>query len=150
MSLMIKASPLRELSTLNERLNRMFNEVRFPSFQGQDLELATSWVPAVNIFENDQEVSVSVDLPGIKKEDVEITLENNVLTLKGTRKLENEEKRENYHRVERAYGTFARSFNLPNTVDAEKIGAEYQDGVLHIHLPKREESKPRQISVKVR
>lgn len=147
MSMMIRNSPWHELSTLQDRINRIFGD-SFPTYSSE-VELATTWAPAVNIFENDEAVTVSIDLPGVKKEDVEITLENNVLTLRGNRKLEYEDKRDNYHRIERAHGAFARSFTLPNRVDAEKIAAEYQEGVLHIHLPKREESKPRQISVKV-
>lgn len=149
MSMMPRTSPFRDLATLQDRINRMFGDFSFPA-GAPDVEVATTWAPAVNIFEDQEEVAVTADLPGMKKEDVEITLENNVLTLRGHRRLEDEDKRENYHRVERAYGTFARSFTLPNTVNSEKISAEYTDGVLQIHLPKREESKPRQISVKVK
>ncbi len=150
MSIIVRANPFRELSTLQNRINRVFGDIRFPALDADADLSTTAWAPAVNIFENEEEVSVTADLPGVRKEDVEITLENNVLTVKGTRKLENEEKRDNYHRIERAYGSFTRSFTLPNTVDGEKIFAEYHDGVLQIHLPKREESKPRQISVKVK
>ena len=108
------------------------------------------WVPAVDIFENGkQELVLKAELPDMKREDIQVVFENNTLTLKGERKFENDVKQEQFHRVERAYGTFSRSFSLPSTVDASKIGAEYKNGVLTVTLPFREEAKPRTINVEV-
>jgi HSP20 family protein len=126
-----------------DRLNQMFADF----YSGG---VARNWVPAVDIFENDnQEVVIKADVPEIKREDISVTFENNVLTLKGERKAEQVTKREQFHRVERHHGSFTRSFTLPNTVDASRIAASYKDGVLTITLPRREETKPKQISVNV-
>ena len=108
------------------------------------------WVPAVDIFENGkQELVLKAELPDMKREDIQVVFENNTLTLKGERKFEDQIKQEQFHRVERAYGTFSRSFSLPSTVDASKIAAEYKNGVLTVTLPFREEAKPRTINVEV-
>jgi HSP20 family protein len=126
-----------------DRLNQMFSD-----FYGQAFSRA--WVPAVDIYETDaHEVVVKAELPDMKREDINLTFENGVLTLKGERKFEPEAKKENYQRVERHHGTFTRSFTLPNTVDATRISAAYKDGVLTIRLPQREEAKPKQIAVNV-
>jgi HSP20 family protein len=103
----------------------------------------------VDIFENEGNLVLKAELPGIEPKDVDVRVENNVLTLRGERKFENEVKREQYHRVERAYGTFSRSFTLPNVVDTDKIKAEFKDGVLRVTLPQREEAKPKQITIAV-
>jgi HSP20 family protein len=119
---------------------------------GAELSRGTSgrWVPAVDIFENGkQELVLKAELPDMKREDIQVVFENNTLTLKGERKFESDVKQEQFHRVERAYGAFSRSFSLPSTVDASKIAAEYKNGVLTITLPFREESKPRTINVEV-
>jgi HSP20 family protein len=127
--------------------------VRFDPFA--DLLTNGRWVPAVDIFENArQELVLKAELPDMKREDIQVVFENNTLTLKGERKFENAAaengvKQEQYHRLERAYGTFSRSFSLPSTVDAAKIGAEYKNGVLTVTLPFREESRPRTINVEV-
>ena len=122
--------------------------VRFDPFA--DLLTNGRWVPAVDIYENSkQELVLKAELPDMKREDIQVVFENNTLTIKGERKFENEVNKEQYHRVERAYGTFSRSFSLPSTVDASKIGAEYKNGVLTVKLPLREEAKPRQIKVDV-
>jgi HSP20 family protein len=127
--------------------------IRFDPFA--DLLTNGRWVPAVDIFENDkQELVLKAELPDMKREDIQVVFENNTLTLKGERKFENtaaenKVKQEQFHRLERAYGTFSRSFSLPSTVDATKIAAEYKNGVLTITLPFREESKPRTINVEV-
>jgi HSP20 family protein len=127
--------------------------VRFDPFA--DLLTNGRWVPAVDIFENGkQELVLKAELPDMKREDIQVVFENSTLTIKGERKFDgaalgDAEKREQYHRVERAYGTFSRSFSLPSTVDATKIGAEYKNGVLTVTLPFREEAKPRTISVEV-
>jgi len=110
----------------------------------------SSWTPAVDITEHDDQFVVKVELPGVNKDDVKITLENNILTIRGEKKQEKETKKENYHRVERSYGSFQRSFTLPTTVKSDKIDAAYKDGILQIALPKAEEAKPKQIEVKVK
>jgi HSP20 family protein len=134
----------RELAGMEiDRLNRMFSE-----FYGEALTRA--WVPPVDIYETDQhEVVLKAELPDVKREDIGVTFENGVLTLKGERKFEQETKRENFQRLERRFGQFSRSFTLPNTVDASRISASYKDGVLTIRLPQREEAKPKQIAVNV-
>ena len=149
----VRWEPFRDLLTLQGRMNRLFDE----SFRGasrgsateDDWALGGSWAPVVDIYEQEGHIVLKAELPGIDSKDVDIRLENNVLTLSGERKLDNEVKRENYHRVERAYGSFTRSFTLPTVVDQEKINAEYKDGVLRVTLPKREEAKPKQISIAV-
>jgi HSP20 family protein len=141
---LVRWSPIGELAGMEvDRLNRMFEDF----YSGG---LARNWVPAVDIYENDkQEVVIKAELPEVKREDINVTFENNVLTLKGERKVEESTKREQFQRVERHYGSFTRSFTLPNTVDASRIAASYKDGVLTITLPRREEAKPKQISVNV-
>ena len=111
---------------------------------------STSWMPPVDIYQNgDHEVVLKAEIPGMNREDLDITVENFVLTIKGEKKFSNEVKEEQYHHVERRYGSFSRSFSLPQTVDAGKVGADYKDGVLTVRLPLREEAKPRQIKVDV-
>jgi HSP20 family protein len=126
---------------LFEGLNSPFAEEAFP---------LTTWAPACDIYETEKEVVVKAELPGLKKEEVNVSIENNLLTIQGERKFEEETKKDNYHRVERAYGEFLRSFTLPAFVDTAKIGAEFKDGILMLTLPKREEAKPKQIEVKVK
>ena len=109
----------------------------------------TTWAPAVDIYETPNELVVKADLPDVNEKDIDMRVENNLLTIRGERKFEKSVSEENYLRVERTYGAFSRSFSLPNTVNAEKIGAEYKNGVLTVTLPKREESKPRQVKVTV-
>jgi len=142
----VRWDPFRDLSTLQERVNRLFVGTLGP-FRGE--EALSRWAPPVDIYETEQEIVLKADLPEVKLEDVDIRVENNTLTVKGERRMENEVKEDNYHRVERYYGGFARTFSLPNTVDAEKIRADYNDGVLRITMPKREEAKPKQIKVSV-
>ena len=122
--------------------------VRFDPFA--DLLTNGRWVPAVDIYENGkQELVLKAELPEMKREDITVLFENNTLTIKGERKFDNEAKKEQFHRVERAYGTFSRSFSLPSTVDASKIGAEYKNGVLTVTLPFRDEARPRTINIEV-
>jgi HSP20 family protein len=138
---LIKWDPFREFNALTER---------FGNFPGRFWEAPTSttiWNPLADIFENDNEVVVKAELPGMAAKDIDIKLENNVLTLRGERKFEKEAKEENYHRVEREYGSFSRVFSLPVTVNPDKVTAEYKDGVLKIVLPKREEIKPKPIKI---
>ena len=137
-------SPFRGFSTLQDQINRVFND----AFERRESNL-TSWAPAVDIYETENELVVKADLPDIDPKDLDIRAENNILTIRGERKFERNVNEENYLRVERAYGTFSRSFVLSNTVNTESIKAEYQNGVLTLHVPKREEAKPRQIKVNV-
>jgi HSP20 family protein len=133
-------------SSLQDQVNRLFHE----AFEtNSDQASLTTWAPAVDIFENEQELVVKADLPEVKPEDLDIRVENNVLTIRGERKFEKKENENNYLRVERTYGAFSRSFALANTVNAEAIKADYKNGVLELHIPKREEAKPKQIKVNV-
>jgi HSP20 family protein len=137
---LIRWDPFRDFNALPLRFGAPFKNWGTPTE-------ATAWNPAVDIFETDNHVVIQAELPGINANNIEVNLENNVLTLKGERKFEKEAKDENYYRVEREYGTFLRSFLLPRAVDAEKVSAEYKDGILKILLPKREETKPKSIRV---
>ena len=145
----VRWEPFRDLITLQDRMNRMFDE-RFGRVQAGDINMVTgAWSPAVDIYETDHNIIVKAELPEMKEKDIDIRLENDTLTLKGERKFEKETREENYHRVERAYGAFSRSFTLPTSVDQDKISAEYKDGVLKITLPKKVETKPKQIKVNI-
>jgi HSP20 family protein len=147
----VRFDPFRDMLTLQDRMNRLFDEsFRAISKSGgeEDWTLG-SWSPAVDIYEQNGNIVLKAELPGVEPKDVDVRVENNVLTLRGERKLDNEVKRENYHRIERAYGSFSRSFTLPSVVDTEKIKAEYRDGVLRMTLPKRDEAKPKQITINV-
>jgi HSP20 family protein len=124
--------------------------VRWDPFRDFGFSTATTWLPPVDIFQNgDQEIVLKAELPDMKREDIDITVENFVLTIKGEKKLASDVKDEQYHHIERRYGSFSRSFSLPQTVDASRVNAEYRDGVLTLRLPLREEAKPRQIKVDV-
>jgi HSP20 family protein len=136
--------PFREIARLQDEMSRLLDNRH--SFNGSE---SVGWAPAVDIYEDEDSVTLRAELAGVDPKDVDVRFENGVLTLRGERKLEHEDKRENYHRVERTYGTFTRSFALPGTVDAEKIRAEAKNGVLAIVVPKRAEAKPRAIQVKV-
>ena len=138
--------PFREAVSLQEQASRMFNDLFGPSREESSL---TSWAPAVDIFETAQELVVKVDLPDVDPKELDIRVENNVLTIRGERKFEKKVNEENYLRVERTYGAFSRSFSLANTVHTEAIKADYQNGVLTLSIPKREEAKPKQIKVNV-
>jgi len=140
---LIKWDPFREFNALPARL-------AFWGKWGKDWEeplSTTTYVPSVDIFETDNEVVVKAEMPGMNANDIDVRLENNVLTLKGERHFEKDAKEENYHRIEREYGTFTRSFALPRTVNGDKVSAEYRDGILKIVLPKKEETKPKAIKV---
>jgi HSP20 family protein len=145
MNTLTRWDPFRGVSSLQEQVNRFFED-SFRARFGDDSAI-TAWAPAVDIFEDGDQMVLKADLPDLDEKDIDIRIENNTLTLRGERKFEKKVSEENYLRVERAYGTFSRSFSLPNTVDGEKIRAEYRNGVLTVTLPKREESKPRQIPV---
>jgi HSP20 family protein len=141
--------PTRELSSLQNRMNRVFEETFGTTpFPGEQ-PAAGSWSPAVDIFETDQEIVLRAEVPGVAKEQVHVEVDDGVLELRGERKFEKEAKEESYHRVERAYGAFQRYFSLPDSVDSEKVRAELKDGILEVRLGKREQAKPKQIRVNV-
>jgi HSP20 family protein len=146
MATIARLEPFRGISTLQDQFNRLFNE----SFRNSGEESAlTTWAPAVDIYETPNELVVKADLPDVNEKNIDVRVENNLLTIRGERKFEKSVSEENFLRVERTYGAFSRSFSLPNTLNAEAIGAEYKNGVLTVTLPKREESKPRQVKVTV-
>jgi HSP20 family protein len=143
---MVRFDPFRDLAVLQDRMNRLFNETYNPR-PSDDLTSRGTWTPAVDIYEVDGALVLKAELPDLRREDIDVSVENSTLTIRGERKLDNEIKQENFHRIERAYGSFVRSFSLPNTVDATKIAAEYKNGVLTVKLPVREEAKARQIQI---
>ena len=152
---LVRWNPARELAAwpsdlfgIQREMNKMFDGV-FRSTGDEDYSFS-SWTPAVDIAEHDEEYLVKVELPGVNRDEVKLTLENNILTIRGEKKQEKETKKENYHRVERSYGSFQRSFTLPAAVKSDKIDASYKDGILTVSLPKAEEAKPKQIEVKVK
>jgi len=128
-------------------MNRLFDDSMRGMRPGEEGLASAIWSPAVDIYETENEVILKAELPEINQKDIEIQVENNTLILRGERKFEKEAKRENFHRIERAYGNFSRSFTLPNTIDQERIRADYKDGILKVMMPKREEIKPKQIKV---
>jgi len=138
--------PFRGATTLQDQINRLLNEAFDRTSDEANL---TTWAPAVDIYETEHELVVKADIPEIKPEELDIRVENNILTIRGERKFEKEVSENNYLRVERSYGSFSRSFSLANTVNAEAIKADYKNGVLTLSIPKREEAKPKQIKVNV-
>jgi len=139
--------PFREFATLQGHMNRLFGDVYA---RDEDVTQRGNWVPPVDIYETEgHDLVIKAELPDMTREDIEVTVENNTLTLRGTKKLPTDVKEEQFRRVERSYGTFSRSFTLPTTVDSSKVGAEYRNGVLTVKLPFREEAKPRTINVEV-
>src|SRR5437660_9770479 len=148
MTVLTRWEPLREFATLEDRMNRLFRDSYNDA--GQDESLTTSrFAPAVDVYEDEHQVTLKVEVPGIDEKDIDVRVENNTLTVQGERKIEHEEKEENYRRVERQYGSFVRTFTLPPTVDNEKVAANYEKGVLKITLPKKAEAKPKQIKVNI-
>ncbi|MBK9164662.1 MAG: Hsp20/alpha crystallin family protein [Acidobacteria bacterium] len=145
MMTMIKFDPFRELRTLNDEMNRLFTAVPASADRGEFARGA--WSPNVDIYEDENRLIVEAELPGMNREDFEVSVENNVLTLKGERKFEKKTEGDNYHRVERAYGSFTRQFTLPQTITAEGATADFENGVLRVALPKREETKARKIEI---
>jgi HSP20 family protein len=146
----VRWQPFRDLLATEREFDRLFREAFSPLFGQREGEFSTrAWAPAVDIFETENSIVLKAELPGVDPKDVEVRVEDNTLYLKGERKFEKETKEENYHRIERSYGSFARSFVLPNSMDAEKVAAEYQDGLLTLTLPKREEAKPKTIKINV-
>jgi HSP20 family protein len=146
MNSVIRWEPFRNVNSLQEQFNRLFEG----SFPGRSSESnLTTWAPAVDIYETENELVLKADLPDINEKDLDIRIENNTLTVRGERKFEKQVNEDNYLRVERSYGSFSRSFSLPNTINTEAINAEYKNGVLTVTMPKRAESKPKQVKVNV-
>ncbi len=145
-AMLTQFQPFRGVSTLQDQINRLFSETFDRSSEEANL---TPWAPAVDIYETEQNLVVKADLPDIKPEELDIRVENNILTIRGERKFEKKVNENNYLRVERSYGSFSRSFSLASTVDTEAIQADYKHGVLTLSIPKREEAKPKQIKVRV-
>jgi len=148
MTVMTRWNPYRELENLQNRMSRLFEE-QYGGGREEALTTSGAFVPPVDIYEDQHGIQLKLEVPGIDEKDLNINVENNVLTVSGERKFESEQKEENFHRIERRYGSFTRSFTLPNTVDTEKITADYNNGVLGIRLVKREEAKPKQIKVNI-
>jgi HSP20 family protein len=142
----IRWDPFRDIVTLRDKMNRLFEDA--VTHRGEDKDLISgSWAPAVDIYEDENQLVLSAEVPGIEEKDVEIRIEDSTLVIQGERTMEKETKEENYHRIERAYGSFYRSFTLPNYVDQEKIHAEHEHGVLKITMPKKPELKPRKVKI---
>jgi HSP20 family protein len=146
MTVLTRWDPFREFSTLQDRMNRLFRD----SYGDREEALTTStFAPAVDVYEDEHDITLKIDVPGIDEKDIDVRIENNTLTVHGERKFEKEEKEENFRRVERQYGSFTRQFTLPNTVDTEHVQANYDKGTLKIQLAKKAEAKPKQIKVNV-
>jgi HSP20 family protein len=141
-------SPFEDLFSIQRGMNRLMTD-SFGTRERNEAALA-AWSPVVDVYEDENSYLIKAELPGVARDDVKVGLDRNLLTISGERRLEQEEKRENYHRIERSYGQFFRSFSLPPNVNTEAIAAEFKDGVLKLSLPKKEESKPKQIQVAVK
>jgi HSP20 family protein len=151
MTLLTRWEPFRELSTMQDRINRMnrlFRESYSPEAPEEALT-TTSYAPPVDIYEDEHNIVLKLEVPGIDEKDIDVRIENTTLTVHGERKIEKEEKEENFRRIERQYGEFTRSFTLPSSVDAAQVTAHYDKGVLKINLAKKAEAKPKQIKVNV-
>src|SRR6201982_2637894 len=146
MTVLTRWDPFREFSTLQDRMNRLFRD----SYGEREEALTTStFAPPVDVYEDEHNITLKIEVPGIDEKDIDVRIENNTLTVHGERKFEKEEKEEHYRRIERQYGSFPRTFTLPNTVDTEGVSATYEKGVLKITLAKKAEAKPKQIKVNV-
>ena len=151
MKTLARWDPWREFETLQERINRIFDTSLLRRYMGEEEGLETgSWVPAIDVIDNRDHYLVRADLPGVSKDDIEVDVSDGTLTIKGEKKRETKEEGDNYIRVERTYGTFVRSFTLPDDVDSDKIKASYENGVLELVIPKKEEAKPKKIKVEVK
>jgi HSP20 family protein len=148
MNTLTRWEPLREMEDFQNRLSSFFARPLRRGNGHEDITLA-DWTPLADITEDDKEYIIKAELPEMKKEDVKVTVENGILTVSGERKFEREEKKKKYHRIERGYGTFVRSFTLPDDADATKVKAEFKNGLLTVHLPKSEKAKPKQIEVNI-
>ena len=148
MTVLTRWDPFREFVTLQDRMSRLFRDSYGSEGREEALTTAT-FAPPVDVYEDEHSITLKIEVPGIEEKDVDVRVENNTLTVHGERKFEKEEKEENFRRVERQYGSFTRSFTLPNTVDTENIQANYDKGILKIQLAKKAEAKPKQIKVNV-
>ncbi|HEX3321436.1 MAG TPA: Hsp20/alpha crystallin family protein, partial [Terriglobales bacterium] len=147
MTVLTRWDPFREFVTLQDRMNRLFRD-SYPEGREEALT-TTTFAPPVDVYEDEHNVTLKIEVPGIDEKDIDVRIENNTLTVHGERKFEKDEKEENYRRVERQYGSFTRTFTLPNTVDTEGVSANYEKGVLKVKLAKKAEAKPKQIKVNV-
>lgn len=147
---LIKWDPFGELEEVSNRLNRIFGRSAVPAAAGNEMMTVADWAPSVDISETDKEYLIKADIPGVKKEDVKVTIENGVLTVKGERKSEKDEKGKTFHRIERSYGSFVRSFSLPEGVDDAAAKAEFKDGMINITLPKSEKAKSKAVEIAVK
>lgn len=147
MTVLTRWDPFREFNTLQDRMNRLFRD-SYSEGREEGL-ITTAFAPAVDVYEDEHNVTLKIEVPGIEEKDIDVRIENNTLTVRGERKFEKDEKEENYLRVERQYGSFTRTFTLPNTVETENVSANYDKGVLKIKLAKRAEAKPKQIKVNI-
>jgi HSP20 family protein len=146
---MTRWDPFKELEDMQSRLGTLFGRLPVRKEGGKEAMTVAEWAPLVDIVEDEKEYLIKAELPEVKKEDVKVTVEDDVLTITGERKYEKEEKGKKYHRVERAYGSFERSFTLPEDADGSKVNAEFKDGILKVRLPKSEKAKPKAVEVKV-
>ncbi|WDT77345.1 MAG: Hsp20/alpha crystallin family protein [Candidatus Manganitrophus sp.] len=144
----VKWEPLKDFVTLQDRMNQFLSDT-LNNYDTENGRLVQDWVPAVDVYEDAEAIQLKAELPGMEMKEIEVRIENNALEIRGEKKIEQTEKKENYHRIERVFGRFSRSFRLPNTVAQDKIKAKYDRGILTITLPKREETKPRSITVQV-
>ena len=145
----VRWEPFSNLVTAQQEFDRLFKDAFTPFFGEGELSTHT-WAPPVDIYETENDIVLKAELPGVDPKDVEVRVEDSTLYLKGERKFEKEVKNESYHRVERSYGSFARSFSLPNSINAEKVKAEFKDGLLTLTLPKREEAKPKKVTIEIK
>ena len=148
MSHLMRWDPFSELTSLQDRVNQLFSQTFSGAGRGTEQSLLSpNFIPPVDVYEDDHNITIQAEIPGVSEKDLDVRLENNILTISGERKLENEEKKENFHRIERHYGRFARSFTLPSAVDPDSVNAEFENGVLKVTLAKREEARPKQIKI---
>ena len=145
---MRRVDPFQELMGIQERMNQLFRSNH--AVYGDDSLTSGAWAPAVDIYETPEAIEMIIEVPGVNQKDIKVSFENNMLTVSGERKLEHEDRRDNYHRVERNYGAFQRSFTVPSTIDPNRINAECTNGLLRLTLQKRPETQPRAIEVKVK
>jgi HSP20 family protein len=144
---LVRWDPFSELASLQDRVNQLFRTTGSVGRGTEPSLLSANFVPPVDIYEDDHNITVQAEIPGVDEKDLDIRLENNVLSISGERKLENEEKKDNFHRIERQYGRFTRSFTLPSGVDPDSVNAEFDNGILKVTIAKREETKPKQIKI---
>ena len=148
MTVLTRWEPVREFATLQDRMNRLFRD-SFGTDSREEPLTTTAFAAPVDVYEDEHNITLKIEVPGIEEKDIDVRIENNTLTVHGERKFEKEEKEENYRRIERQYGSFTRTFTLPSTVDTESVSANYEKGVLKVQLAKKAEAKPKQIKVNV-